>query len=353
MRFFAVALVLAPIAVRADAQKDKTLALAAVTARGGADPDDASTMSDAVTELLVEDGRVRLVERQELQRVMKEQALAQSGVMSDEVQLKVAQLVNARFIAVGTVQKKSGRYVLSLRAIDSESGQVAFAQTLKVGSDEQIEAGSQQLARKMIDKLLPGTSSQAQASNDAIGDFDAGQVKDGARQLVRAISMKFPKLAGTIIEALPNGTASCSFPMSNIGFSGQFFEISGVDDVTGQERTKGYFLLSRLNQQGCSGRLKSEPGQAIVNGDTLTPVPIKFDVMPLEAASGAQPELAKLLTDETRAAVETLPQFQLSKDPQLTAMGRVAGPRGRRSVEVQVLDKKGNVVAKVDQQLGF
>ena len=310
-------------------------------------------MNDAVTELLVDDGRVRLVERQELQKVMKEQALAQSGAMSDEVQLKVAQLVNARFIAVGTVQKKGSRYVLSLRAIDAESGQVAFAQSLKVGSDEQIEAGSQQLARKMVDKLLPGTSSQASASNDTVGDFDVAQVKDGARSLVRALSMKFPKLAGKIVESLPNGTASCSFPSTSIGFAGQFFEISGIDDVTGQERTKGYFLLSRLNPQGCTGRIKPEQGQAIVGGDTLTPVPIKFDVMPLEAGSGTQAELAKLFTDETKAAVETLPQFQLSKDPQLTATGRVAGPRGRRSVEVQVLDKKGNVVAKLDQQLGF
>src|ERR1041385_1479896 len=122
-----------PALAQAPAANDKTIAIASVDAKGGADSDDADTMSDALTEALVGDGRVRLVERQQLAKVMKEQALSQAGVMSDEVQIKVAQLVGARWIVVGSVTKKGSKgYVLAIRALDSTTAQVAFAQNLKV-----------------------------------------------------------------------------------------------------------------------------------------------------------------------------------------------------------------------------
>src|SRR5260221_13495644 len=154
--FFALTLTLSalPAFAQAPAANDKTIAIASVDARGGADADDASTMNDALTEALVADGRVRLVERQQLAKVMKEQALSQSGVMSDEVQIKVAQLVGARWIVVGFVQPKGKSLLLSVRAMDSSTGQVAFADSLKVGSEDQIEGGGKQLARKLTDKLI-------------------------------------------------------------------------------------------------------------------------------------------------------------------------------------------------------
>jgi hypothetical protein len=322
-----------------------TLAIAEVTARGNAGPDLASDVDGALTDQLVADGRFRVVERQQLAKVMKEQALAQSGVLSDEVQVKVAQLVGARFIVLGTVGTKGTAYVVSLRALDSGSAQVAFSETLRVGSDEQVEPGAKQLARRLADKLL-GPGATAQAPADVLGDFDAAQVKDSAREVARSLALRFPKLTGTIVNALPNGTASCSFS-SGQPFKGEFFEISGRDDVTEQETRKGWFMLSSWSRNGCSGRIKREAGGVIEDGDTLTSLPLKIGVEVVQPGPGTQPELASLLASELRAALDSMPQFQLATDPQLTATGRVSGSRGRRSVDLQVIDKGGNVVQKV------
>src|SRR5205807_8668113 len=161
------------------AQGAPTVAIAEVTARGNADADMASEVNDALTDQLVSDGRFRVVERQQIAKVMKEQMLAQSGVMSDEVQIKVAQLVGARWIVLGPVGTKGRSYVISLRALDSTSAQVTFAVTLNVGSDEQIDAGAKQLARRLGDKLLgsaAANASQEVASTDMLGDSGAGQV---------------------------------------------------------------------------------------------------------------------------------------------------------------------------------
>ncbi|MCA1827379.1 MAG: CsgG/HfaB family protein [Myxococcales bacterium] len=326
-----------------------TVAIASVDARGNATADEASEMNDALTAQLVADGRVRVVERQQLAKVMKEQALSQSGVMSDEVQVKLAQLVGARWIAVGSVGTKGRSLILSLRALDSSTAQVAYAENLKVGSEEQIEGGAKQLARKMTDKLLgPGAaSSNQQASNEVIGDFDVGQVKDGAKALARSLAMRFPKLVGQVVEALPDGSVSCRFSGTQ-PFVGQFFEIDGKDEVTEQETKKGFFLLKSISTGGCSGKAKREPGAAITKGDSLNALPLKINLESLEPGPGTQPELAKLLADETRSALDTVPNFQVANDPQLTAIGRVSGPRGRRTVELQVIDKGGNVVQKLE-----
>lgn len=357
MRSF-VALCLTALALPAVAQSggnDKTFAIASVDARSGADPDLADEMNDTLTEALASDARVRLVERQQLEKVMKEQALSQSGMMSDEVQIKVAQLVGARFIVMGAVQAKGKSFFLSLRALDSSTAQVAFAQKIKVGSDEQIEAGSTQLARRLTDKLVgpaPAGAQQVSAASDVVGDFDVGQVRDGARALARSLALRFPKLSGRVVEALPDGTVSCSFGGPQ-PFAGQFFEITGRDEVTDMDSRKGYFLVKSASADGCSGKAKREGGASIGKGDQLSALPLKINVESLEPGPGAQPELARLLADETRAALDAVPNFQVASDPQLTAIGRVSGSRGSRTVTLQVVDKGGNVVQKVELPAQF
>lgn len=334
------------------AQPTPTLAIAEVKVRGNLDPDSADEMNDALTEQLVSDGRLRVVERQQIAKVMKEQALSQSGVMSDEVQVKVAQLVGARWIVLGTLQRKGHALLLGLRALDSSSAQVAYADSLKVGSDEQIDAGSRQLARKMEDKLLGSSGASASASGEVVGDFDPGQVKDSARAVAHSLSLRFPRLTGKLVNVIPNGTASCAFSDGQ-PFAGEFFEVSGRDSVTEQDTKKGYFLLKSYSQNGCSGRVKKDGMSPIEDGDTLASMPIKISVEALEPGPGTQPELARLLADEVKSALDGLPQFQVAADPQLTAIGRVSGPRGNRTVDLQIVDKSGTAVQKVSVAASF
>jgi len=347
------ALLAAPLAASAEAPSaPPTLAIAEVTSRGNAGAELASDVDGALTDQLVAEGRFRVVERQQLAKVMKEQMLAQSGAMSDEVQVKVAQLVGARYIVLGSVGTKGNSYVVSLRALDSGSAQVAFSETLRVGSDEQVEAAAKQLARRLADKLAGTSGSSQPDSAEVLGDFDAAQVKDSAREVARSLAMRFPKLTGTIVNALPNGTASCSFN-SGQPFKGEFFEISGRDEVTEHETRKGYFLLNSWSKNGCSGRFKRESGGIVEDGDTLTSMPIKIGIEAVQPGPGTQPELAALLASELRAALDSIPQFELANDPELTATGRVSGPRGRRNVDLQVLDKGGNVLQKVSVSARF
>src|SRR3989442_3521072 len=123
----ALSLALAAAASAAPEGKD-TLAIVAVEASGYASADNAGEVQDALTSAIVADGRVRLVERQDLRRVMKEQALSQSGVIGNDVQVKVGQLLGARWVAVIKVRGDGSHYALQANVLETNSGAVAAAE---------------------------------------------------------------------------------------------------------------------------------------------------------------------------------------------------------------------------------
>ena len=184
------------------------------------------------------------------------------------------------------------------------------------------------------------------------GNFDPGEVANGARVLARSLALRMPAMTGRVTLALPNDTVNCAFDDGS-PFQGQFFEVRGKDEVTESEVVKGYFLLRTFSRTGCTGRVKREPGANIEEGDQLISMPVKVAVDPIDPGAGADPALAQVLTDEMRAAIGSFPQFTVAKDAQLTALGRVSGSRGRRTITVQLVDKKGVAVQKLEVRASF
>ncbi len=283
-----LAAVTASARVQADPAPDATLAIASFEARSGATADDAALVADLVTATLVNEGKIRVVERAELAKVMKEQALAASGAMSDVNRIKVAQLVGARWILVGTIQGHKRGFALGARAIDSSGGQVAFADSVQVESRTCCSAGARQLAHKLQDKLVGGSSASA-----AIDDFNPAQVKEAARQLAQQIAVRFSKLEGHLGEVLPNNTASCLFADSKLAFNGQRFTISGHDSVTEQDTQKGYFLITAVSDKGCLGRIKRSGGDEVSNGDSIHSLPLQVSMAALAVGAGTDAQVGQ------------------------------------------------------------
>jgi hypothetical protein len=329
------------------AAEPETLAIVEVDNAGGASADDASSVSDALVSAFVNDARLKLVERQELRRVMREQALAQSGAVGDDVQIKVGKLFGARWVATVKVGIAPGGYKVAMHVLETNTGVIAAAEEVRLASASQLEAGAKKLALKVADKLAGGSRA---GSASAGVDYDPAQVGEAGHGLSQLLARRFPPLEGKIAEALPNGTASCQLPNAG-GFEGQRFEIVGYDEVTEQYQRKGLFLLTAYDGSVCSGRLKVEHGMPVEDRDKLKSLPIKISLDPLATGNGAEGEMAKVLFDETKANLKLIPQFELTsgEEAQLTANARISGPRGHRNIQVQVLNaKSGSVIRQLD-----
>jgi len=102
--------------------------------------------SDLFTTRLVQSGAFLVVERAKLKTVLDEQALGQSGALSDEEAAQAGRLLGVSLLLIGGVadfgvktesssyvvaatRKQTARAVVTIRAVDSTTAEVAFAAT--------------------------------------------------------------------------------------------------------------------------------------------------------------------------------------------------------------------------------
>jgi len=95
-------------------------------------------VSDLVTTDLARDHRLPLVERGQLGEVMAELALQQSGAIDDKQVLTLGKMAGARALIVGRVADGGAEFVVSVRAVDAESGSVLVAEEVKLPKSELV-----------------------------------------------------------------------------------------------------------------------------------------------------------------------------------------------------------------------
>jgi len=95
---------------------------------------------------LVRTGRFDVVERAQLQKVLKEQQLGMTGMISQETAAKVGELLGVKVIITGSVIQIGGTYEVNARLINVEDGSILKAEKIRGPSLELIERLMESLA---------------------------------------------------------------------------------------------------------------------------------------------------------------------------------------------------------------
>jgi len=82
----------------------------------------ASTLSDRLASELGNTGSVILVERKQLERIMEEQGLQQSGCVSDECVAQVGELLGVQFMVSGSINLLGKTYTVDIKMFSVETG---------------------------------------------------------------------------------------------------------------------------------------------------------------------------------------------------------------------------------------
>jgi len=118
----------------------------------------------------MENSRVRLIERSQMQEILKEQGFQQSGCTSDACAVEIGQLLGVRNMVIGTVGTAGSYTVVSVRALDVRTGEVAVYETIRTkgGIDKVLEEGVTRAARKLVGGLFgePGESPEGSAVDE-------------------------------------------------------------------------------------------------------------------------------------------------------------------------------------------
>jgi Curli production assembly/transport component CsgG len=325
----------------------KTVAVV-VEPRASARAQEAQQVYDAMQAALVGDKVLTVVERDQLDKALKELKLGQSGMTGDQVQLQLGKLVSAQVLFLSAVAWDDSGLTVSGKALQVETGAVLGTGQVKVKSPDSLPKVSRVLARMLQDAVTHGHTLADSGETAKETDWELKRVSEGGRQLAGYLAQRFPKVKGKLREVLPNNTTSCVLSDPRAAFANQRFKVVAVNDITGQLEEKGLFLLTAVNEKGaCSGRLKSDGPEPIVDGDTIESIPLSVAFDALQVGDGFDPDLGLAFSKETAASVKNQGAFDTESDkPQVRIGGRISGVTSQAKIEVQALESKGAVLEK-------
>lgn len=107
--------------------KRTTIAVLNINSRGGVSPSEAQTLSDRLRSELVNTQVFTVVERGQMDAILKEQGFNLSGCTSSECAVEVGRLLGVQQMVTGDVGKLGGVITIDIRVFDVQSGKIISA----------------------------------------------------------------------------------------------------------------------------------------------------------------------------------------------------------------------------------
>ncbi len=116
--------------------------------------------SDNVAELIrgemINSGKFLVVERAQMDKILKEQGLQQSGCTDVSCAVEVGKVLSARKILVGTVMKLGGTLVITGRIVDVESSLGEFSEKQEADSEKDLVKAISEFTENLIERIEEG-----------------------------------------------------------------------------------------------------------------------------------------------------------------------------------------------------
>jgi len=115
------------VLLSANAYCETSFAILPMEVQGDVKPEKVEEVMGSLYKNLIASGKYRIVDREHVKDVLKEQSFQMSGLSSKQETEKLGKLLNVdKLIAVGMYMKKTNQFALNLRVIDIATGQAEF-----------------------------------------------------------------------------------------------------------------------------------------------------------------------------------------------------------------------------------
>jgi uncharacterized protein DUF1566/curli production assembly/transport component CsgG len=135
------------------------LAVLDIESVGKLDKDIARPLTDSVRREIVRSGKYEVMDRGNMDKILKEQAFQMTGCTAKECAVEAGQLLGVGKIVVGSVSIVGKTYLLSLSLVNVETGKIELVedQECKCEIDNLIQM-SRQVAGKLMGTIVTGTA---------------------------------------------------------------------------------------------------------------------------------------------------------------------------------------------------
>ena len=135
-------------AARSQAGKE-TLVVAPFSRGGGVTETEAEIIRNLVESELFKTGNYRLVERTGLDYILKEKKLAAAGLSGEGLAAGLGRLLNAQVAAFGLIYKDKDGYLITVRLVDSDSGEILRSEAAQAREEYLFRDASRALASSL------------------------------------------------------------------------------------------------------------------------------------------------------------------------------------------------------------
>ena len=134
----------------------------------GLSPGEAKILTQRLTTKLVSIGKYQVVERSNMDKILKEQKFQHSGCTDSKCAVEIGQLLNTDHIVIGSVSKFGSTWVIDSRLIDVALGNVLISAEFSIEGDIDllITSGMSSIAQQLSE--LPVESTNTTTSVDDI-----------------------------------------------------------------------------------------------------------------------------------------------------------------------------------------
>lgn len=166
----------------------------------GVEASSASIISDRLRNEFVKTGAFTIVERAQMETILKEQGFQQSGVCSSEACIvEMGQLLGVESMITGSVGRIGRTFTLGLRLIDVKSGKISASANIdcKCDIDELLSTSTKEAVRELLDELKKGQAVAA-TTPAKLGTQTASGTTDraGSSRLTNRLGLKIGLGAG-------------------------------------------------------------------------------------------------------------------------------------------------------------
>ena len=138
------------------------LAVMELDNRGGLSSSECSLLSDSIRQELFSTGKYRIVDRKNMDQILKEQGFQLSDCTSQECAVQVGKLLGVEKMVVGSIGKLGQKFMLNLQLLSVETGEIE-----SMASDECLCTVEKLSERMRV--LAGGVSAGSEIGKGAVG----------------------------------------------------------------------------------------------------------------------------------------------------------------------------------------
>ncbi len=122
------------------------------------------TVPDLLRAEMVKTGYFIVVERSQMDQILKEQGFQQTGCTDSACAVELGKLLSAKKILLGEVSRLGSSIVITVRIVDIEKGIAEFAESENAENENKIYDACKNLTNRLTENIIDGNSNGFQSS---------------------------------------------------------------------------------------------------------------------------------------------------------------------------------------------